>query len=74
MTDIIERLRSPEFADVAEKYLMIEAAAEIERLRSVIIRYLEFCTDVGVSPVAPELRPIRDAMRAAIADGQKERP
>jgi len=33
MTDIVERLRSPEFADVSEKYLMAEAAVEIERLR-----------------------------------------
>ena len=30
---IVERLRSPQFADVAEKYLMVEAADEIERLR-----------------------------------------
>jgi hypothetical protein len=31
---IVERLRSPQFADVAEKYLMVEAADEIERLRA----------------------------------------
>ncbi len=36
MTDIVERLRSPEFADVAEKYLMVEAATEIERLEAEI--------------------------------------
>lgn len=33
MTDIVERLRSVEFADVGPKYLMWEAADEIERLR-----------------------------------------
>ncbi len=47
------------------------AEAEIEQLRAVIIRYLDFAKDVGVSPVAPELRPIREAMRAAIADGER---
>ena len=30
MSDLIERLRSPQFADVAEKYLMIEAADALE--------------------------------------------
>jgi hypothetical protein len=34
--DIVERLRSPEFADVAEKYLMVEAADEIEKLREIL--------------------------------------
>jgi len=34
--DLVKRLRSPEFADVAEKYLMVEAAAEIERLRAAL--------------------------------------
>lgn len=33
MPDIIDRLRSPEFADVSEKCLMAEAAAEIEFYR-----------------------------------------
>jgi len=36
MTDIVERLLSPQFADVAEKYLMVEAAAEIRRLRTAL--------------------------------------
>jgi hypothetical protein len=30
MSGLIERLRSPQFADVAEKYLMIEAADALE--------------------------------------------
>lgn len=30
MSDLIERLRSPEFADVAEKYLMLEAADALQ--------------------------------------------
>jgi len=38
MTDIVDRLRSPEFADVSEKYLMYEAAAEIERLRAALTK------------------------------------
>ncbi len=58
-----ERLRS----DVVVDH-MIATEDEIERLRSVIIRYLDFAKDVEVSPVAPELRPIREAMRAAIAE------
>ena len=33
MTDIVDRLRSPEFADVAAKYLMWEAAETIRSLR-----------------------------------------
>lgn len=33
MGDIVQRCRSPEFADVAEKYLLAEAATEIEQLR-----------------------------------------
>lgn len=36
MADIIERARSPEFADVAEKYLLAECAVEIERLRGAL--------------------------------------
>ena len=43
MSGLIERLRSPQFADVAEKYLMIEAAdaleakdAEIKRLSRLV--------------------------------------
>jgi hypothetical protein len=36
MSDIVERLHSPEFADVAEKYLMLEAADEIARLRVLV--------------------------------------
>jgi hypothetical protein len=36
MSDIVERLLAPEFADVAEKYLMVEAAHEIERLRTAL--------------------------------------
>ncbi len=35
MKNIVERLRSAEFADVGPKYLMWEAAEEIERLRGV---------------------------------------
>ena len=36
MPEIIERLRSVEHADVAQKYVMLEAAAEIERLLSAL--------------------------------------
>ena len=39
MTDIVERLRSPEIQrDIAAAYICIEAADEIERLRKVIIQ------------------------------------
>lgn len=41
MTDIVERLRSPEFADVAAKYLMAEAAEEIEKMRRTICAALD---------------------------------
>jgi hypothetical protein len=32
MSDLVERLRSVEFADVPQKYLMLEAANELERI------------------------------------------
>jgi len=47
-----ERLRSPEFADVAEKYLMIEAAAEIERLREALVEIANFPSNDPVHIVA----------------------
>lgn len=34
--DIVERLQHPQFADVAEKYLMVEAADYITRLRAAL--------------------------------------
>jgi hypothetical protein len=39
--DIVDRLRSPEFADVAAKYLMAEAAEEIEKMRRTICASLD---------------------------------
>ncbi len=73
--DIIKRLRDPAFLPVkdANMELRLAAADEVERLRAVIIRYLDFSKDVTVSPVAPELKPIRDAMREAVGYEQSVR-
>lgn len=57
-------------ADMEKKLTAAEVANE--RLRAVIIRYLDFAKDVAVSPVAPELKPIRDAMRAAVGYEQNQ--
>lgn len=36
MSDLVKRLRSVQFADVAQKYTMIEAADEIDKLEKFI--------------------------------------
>lgn len=57
MSDIVERLRSPEFADVAAKYLMAEAADELDRLRkerSALLEALELVLAWTAQPIQSE--------------------
>ena len=67
MSDIVERLRSPEFADVAAKYLMAEAADEIEMLRRVEIEAAEW-----VEERTRRLRADNERLRAALQKIESE--
>lgn len=68
MTDIVERLRSPEFADVAAKYLMAEAAAEIERLRAAVAAEREACAKIVDDECQRVLAKITPADPASFGD------
>lgn len=60
MTDIVERLRSPKFADVAEKYLMREAADEIERLQRECERWARSAEKI-MAEAGDEIERMREA-------------
>jgi hypothetical protein len=67
MTDIVERLRAVETDDIPQKYLMsdmLEAAAEIERLRATLDRIDRFITAVAPTKLTKELDSIRHEVRA----------
>jgi hypothetical protein len=55
MKTIVDRLRSPEFADVAERYLMAEAAIEIERLRAVAVVAVALVHECDGGKIEPSL-------------------
>jgi len=58
MTDIVERLRNPDNA-----LLMLEAAAEIERLRAVLRVVYDWC-----GHDAPDWQEIERVLRAVLPD------
>jgi hypothetical protein len=54
MTDIVERLENPPFGtETSERNLMASAAAEIERLRAIL---LNVALAMGVNTDDPEFR------------------